>query len=92
MRLFGKQVPRIPGSKQHSAPAYCLQWCRRPFLRPGLHVVRGIARRDSQSWPSQLFYSCSASAGHALTIPSTVPRSRRQRLCRRRLGPGPWPS
>ncbi len=26
----------------------------RPFLRPGLHVARGIARRDRQGWPSQL--------------------------------------
>ena len=26
----------------------------RPFLRPGLHVVRGIARRGRQGWPSRL--------------------------------------
>src|SRR5260370_17654405 len=26
----------------------------RPFLRPGLHFVRGIARRRRQAWPPRL--------------------------------------
>jgi hypothetical protein len=28
----------------------------RPFLRPGLRVFRGIARRDRQGWPSRLAF------------------------------------
>ncbi len=44
------------GLCHRSLPDRCSSFVRavRPFLRPGLQVVRGIARRDRQGWPSQL--------------------------------------
>ena len=38
------------------SPDRCSSFVRavRPFLRPGLQVVRGIARRGRQGWPSRL--------------------------------------
>jgi hypothetical protein len=38
------------------SPDRCSSFVRavRPFLRPGLRVFRGIARRDRQGWPSRL--------------------------------------
>jgi hypothetical protein len=44
------------GLCHRSLPNQCSSFVRamRPFLRPGLHVFRGIARRDRQGWPSRL--------------------------------------
>jgi hypothetical protein len=38
------------------SPDQCSSFVRAmgPFLRPGLHVFRGIARRGRQGWPSRL--------------------------------------
>jgi len=81
--------PRLEnGTMSSRSPDRCSSFVRamRPFLRPGVDVVRGIARRDRQGWPSRLpRFLASAFAGHALTVPSTVPRLRR--LGRRRSCP-----
>ena len=43
-------------TKPSLSPDQCSSFVRaiRPFLRPGLHVLRGIARRGRQGWPSRL--------------------------------------
>jgi hypothetical protein len=47
---------RETGTMSSLPPHWCSSFVRvvRPFLRPGLHVVRGIARRDRQGWPFRL--------------------------------------
>jgi hypothetical protein len=69
------------------SPDRCSSFVRavRPFLRPGLQVVRGIARRPSRLAVAIAFVPAPPSAGHVLTAPSTVPRLRR--LGRRRSCP-----
>ena len=44
------------GTMSLLSPDRCSSFVRavRPFLRPGLQVVRGIARRGRQGWPSRL--------------------------------------
>ena len=44
------------GTMSSLSPDQCSSFVRalRPFLRPGLRVFRGIARRDRQGWPSRL--------------------------------------
>src|SRR5215470_1358036 len=44
------------GTMSLLSPDQCSSFVRamRPFLRPGLRVFRGIARRDRQGWPSRL--------------------------------------
>jgi hypothetical protein len=47
---------RKTGTMSSLSPDRCSSFVRamRPFLCPGLQVVRGIARRDCQGWPSRV--------------------------------------
>ena len=61
------------------APHRCSSLVRamRPFLRPGLRLFQGTARRGRQGWPSRLAHLWLGISRPRLGGPSTVPRSRR---------------
>ena len=57
-RFILSQTSAGNGTMSSLSPDRCSSFVRavRPFLRPGPHVVRGIARRDRQGWPLRLAF------------------------------------